>query len=245
MKPTDAFSAGMPRSNPVARSGAELLSAAAPGCSAAKNSPWLARKGRITGKVSDRGLRALGPFEIVSWRNGRATFANALIVRVEVGPQLGLLRSDRRDDLGGACLRGEETIEAGGRVGDRRQHRHRVADQRHEQADGRVDVLAATGEGVAEAAQVLLVPDPRRVVEHVEELVELDRLHLRCRERDRAALGEALRSDVPRVTSTYFRPSEDRGRMMIVESIGSGLMLGLELQVELGRTRTRPASAPG
>ena len=37
----------------------------------------------------------------------------------------------------------------------------RVADQRHERLDRGVEVLAAAGEGVAEAAQVLLLADPR------------------------------------------------------------------------------------
>ena len=46
----------------------------------------------------------------------------------------------------------------------------------------------------------------------------------RVLERDRAALREALLASSPRVISMYLRPSADRGRTMIVESTGSGLI---------------------
>ena len=63
-----------------------------------------------------------------------------------------------------------------------------------------------------------------RLVEHVEEVVELDRLRRRVLESGIVAPSGKPCGDVPRVTSMYLRPSAERGRMMIVESTGSGLM---------------------
>ncbi len=74
-----------------------------------------------------------------------------------------------------------------------RQRRLRAFQQRAQGVEGGVELRPAPGEGVAETCQVALDRGPGLLVEHAEELVDVDRFGSRGGDRDRVAGGEALR----------------------------------------------------
>ena len=111
---------------------------------------------------------------------------------VEGDEEAGLGLGDRGDRRREVLERPPEAGEVGARCDDRPQHRLAVDDQPAQGADRFVQLRAAAGEGVAEAGQVLADRLPGRLVEHVEELVDVDRFGRGGGERDRFAGVEAL-----------------------------------------------------
>ena len=99
-----------------------------------------------------------------------------------------------------------------GQVGGRRLA---LFDQAAERPDRFVQLRAAAGERVAEARQVALDRFPRRLVEHVEEFVDVPRFGRRVADRDRfaglEADGRAARRDLQVLEpERRFRPHLDR-----------------------------------
>ncbi|TML02738.1 MAG: hypothetical protein E6G41_14880, partial [Actinobacteria bacterium] len=122
----------------------------------------------------------------------RLRIARPRLERVgHLGEQVRVDLRDRRDDLRRRPELLEEVLEVGVRVREVRHHRLQVPEQRRRGLDEAAEVLAAAGERVAEALQVDLRGAPRLSVEHVVELVELDR-DARLALRQHAAVRDRL-----------------------------------------------------
>ena len=155
--------------------------------------------------------------------------------------------ADRRDDRAPCVPSAGRSAPRCVRGADRfLRDRDDVAQQRPEGADRGVERLAAAGEArrrsrrgsPAAASRVLLV-------EHVEELVELDRLRRRPARAGSCRRPGSPASTCPRVISTYLRPSAERGRTISVESLGSGPTSLSSLSVEHGDHACRCSSVSG
>jgi hypothetical protein len=192
--------------------------------------PQLAEEGRAVAdeRALEREVRiatrlAGGLSEIVSWRNGRATDAHA------VNAVSRFTNSDACSSATGATSSAARASEAkkrfrrvSGAPGSARPARGRQ--QRHECVDRAVDVLAAAGEAAAEAVERVRAADARLRVEHVEEVVELDHRGRAWRTGSSSPAGRPAGLS-PGVSSTYFRPSDERGLTSSVELAGIGSML--------------------
>jgi hypothetical protein len=110
---------------------------------------------------------------------------------VEGDEHARLLLGDRGHGGGEALQRPPEFAEAGAGRDEIRQRRLTAFKQRPQGGEGVVDLWAAGREGVAEAGQAALDRGPGFFVEHVEELVDVDRFGVRRRDRDRVAGSEA------------------------------------------------------
>ena len=126
---------------------------------------------------------------------------------VEVGVEAGVRVRDVGGLFGGAVERAPEFSEAGLRRGEVVQHRDRVFRQRPQHVDRFVEARPAPREAVAAVDEVFLARHARRLVEHVEEFIDLHRF-LELRERDRRVLLEVC----ARVALDEFQVLEsDRG----------------------------------
>ena len=149
----------MPRSNASRASARESPAQRRRAAGRAKNLRRLAEERPHLREPLDRASRCPpGPLLIVSCRNGRATSANAASVRSRLRPQLALSCTAT-----GATMIAARACEAKKRRklvcgdGDVGQHRHAFATSGTNSCEREVEVRAAAGERVAEAAQVLLV----------------------------------------------------------------------------------------
>ena len=181
----------MPVFSALASSGAAVRSARMPGRSSRIRPSVLARNGRWRGRLSMPASSAGLPPVIESWMYGRDTSRSAAIVAST------LRNSEACVSAAGATIAVVSLSswtngpEPGLRPRQVLHHRDDVAQQRAEGADRGVDRLAAAGERGPEALEVRLRRGPGLLVEHVQELVELDR-RLGVRERDRVAVLVAL-----------------------------------------------------
>ncbi len=183
-----------------------------PGRSSLKKTAVLARKGRILGRVSIATSSVSGAFEIVSWMKGRETSARARKV---------VSRSTKSWPWTSATGAASAAVA-----------------ERAELADRGVEADTAPGESVAELEEVGLDRGPGGLVEHIEDLVDLDRFGPRRGKRDRLPRSEALGG----VAALDFQVLEPEGRARPHDHrrvLGQGIEILVQLHVDLGADRAR------
>ena len=147
-------------------------------------------EGRLVGeRVGGLLQRRRATFDRLFQRGSHA--CPCLEERVEVAPEARVLLGNRGGLRGGPVERVEQLAEARLRRGEVVQRRGRADHQRAQRRDRFVQPQAARGEAVAEVDRIFLNRGSRLLVEHVEELVEVDRF-TRLADRDRRALLERL-----------------------------------------------------
>ena len=123
---------------------------------------------------------------------------------VQVGEQRGLGLGHRRHLRGRGLQRREQAVQARARAGQVPRHRLQVGQERLEGLDRGVQVVAAAREAGAEPVQRALRAAPGPRVEHVEDVVDLDRLGPCLARGDRGPGGEAglgaARASAPRTS---------------------------------------------
>ena len=235
----DSRSAGTPASRESAIPGAAAASSRMPGRSSRNRVALFARNGRITGSVSVATAKVGGVSTIVSWIDG-ATAREGGERGVEVHEHLRLRLGYRGDLGGGGGDRDDEPLEPG--LGSR-EVRHDGLE--HLEGAGQlpesgVQVGPAAGQRVPELEQVRLDRRPRRRIEGVEEVVEVDRLRARRRERHDRAGGIALARFAPhqlQVLEAQGGPRPDDDRRVDRQLLDVGVELHIEPRVGLARLR--------
>src|ERR1044072_5490583 len=188
-----ALWAGMPGRGAAAIVGEVSARARAPGCSAVKKRAESSRKGGTTASATSAVSRVSLPLLIVSWMKGRETRAKAPKVRSRATKRLACVSGTGGTGGVGGSRGGPKAGEVGTRGGERAQHRHAAFGQPAQLTEGGIELGPAAGKGGAETGLVALDRLPRRLVEHVEELVDVDRFGPRRGGWDGVAGGEAAR----------------------------------------------------
>ena len=223
----------MPFWNVSARSGAATRSARAPGRSSWKSSSLLRRNGRWCGNDLIAWSSAGTPSVIESWMNGLATSSSAVNVVSRFTNKLAC------DSAAGATMRAASPSSL----------KKRLSSVRGDARFFATGWMSRSSAGSTPSAVLMLSPRPANASPKPWRFsciaVRVSSLNMLVNSSNSTGAGRDAESGIvspsskpeserPRVISTYLRPSADFGRMITVESFGSGLT---------SRSSLRPISA--
>ena len=211
----------MPASNASARIGAACGSTATPGRSSRKKAVLLRMNGRWRGKSRIATCSLSGLSEIVSWRNGRA------IVERAVKAVSRFTNSD-------ACSSATGAASSAARASEAKKRSRRVSGSERLRATGSRSSSSGTN---ASSAELTSCPRPAKPPPNPSSAfrwpTRVFASNMPNRSSSSTTAGRAWRTGItepaarparpsPGVSSTYLRPSDERGRTSSVESAGSG-----------------------